>query len=297
MVKVSQASSVIRHGLGFLLTTIGMKIILTVLGVLIVFALLYPVIFVVLTSLIKGQVIVTSFEDIRRFGLSLEHYYNAFAEEGFVKAFTTSVLVAFLSILVSVLVITPAAYAFSRFKFWGKDTLLYTYLILSQIGGGFGIAAVIALYVFFLKLQVLGIPMLGNPFILPLVYTAGAVPFQTWLIKNYFDSIPRDLDEAAFIDGASWSMIVFRVILPTSKPAMVVIALFAFMGAWGDFIIASFLRVRTLGAFIYETAAGQTIYWADFAARTIIYAIPIIILYAVAQRYIGEAMVRGTIKR
>lgn len=297
MVRVTQASLVIKHGLGFLLSAIGMRIVLTVLGVLIVFAMLYPVIFVVLTSLVRGQVIVSSFEDIQRLGLSLEHYYNALSEEGFIRAFMTSVIVAFLNILVSVLAITPAAYAFSRFKFWGRDTLLYTYLILSQIGGGFGIAAVIALYVFFLKLQVMGLPMLGNPFILPLVYTAGAVPFQTWLIKNYFDSIPRDLDEAAFIDGANWSMIVFKVILPTSKPAMMVIALFAFIGAWGDFIIASFLRVRTLGAFIYETAAGQTIYWADFAARTIIYAIPIIVLYAVAQKYIGEALARGTIKR
>ncbi len=89
------------------------------------------------------------------------------------------------------------------------------------------------------------------------------------------------------------SLIVFRVILPASKPAMIIIAMFAFMGAWGEFIIASFLRVRTLAAYVYETATGQTIFWSDFAARTILFAIPIIILYIVAQKYIGEAMRYG----
>ncbi|MET1159897.1 MAG: ABC transporter permease subunit [Thermoprotei archaeon] len=269
------------------------RIFLTVIGLLIVFIMLYPLLYAILTSFVKGQVIVTNLSEISKYGVSLEHYLTAVSDPTFVSSTITSLVVAVINILLAVLVITPAAYAFSRFEFFGRDTILVMYLILSQIGGGFGVAAVIALYVFLLKLNTLGLPVIGNPVILAMVYTAGAVPFQTWLIKNYFDSLPRELDEAAFIDGASWRQIIFRVILPASKPAMIIIAMFAFMGAWGEFIIASFLRVRTLAAYVYETATGQTIFWSDFAARTILFAIPIIIIYIIAQKYIGEAMRYG----
>ncbi len=270
------------------------KLVLTVLGLLVVCVILYPITVPILSSLVRGQVLVSTPEEAAKFGLSLEHYIQAVTNPQFVSATITSVIVAVMNIVLSILIITPAAYAFSRFKFFGKDTILVLYLIFSQVGGGFGIAAVIALYVFLLRLNALGIPLIGNPFILPVIYTATAVPFQTWLIKNYFDSMPRSLDEAAFMDGANWRQIIFKVILPASKAAMIIIAMFAFMGAWGEFILASFLRVQTLAAYIYQTASGQTIYWSDFAARTILFAIPIIIIYAVAQKYIGEAMRYGS---
>ncbi len=269
------------------------RIVLTVLGALIVFILLYPVLYIVLSSLVRGQVLITSIEDVWSFGMSLEHYVNAVSDPEFFSSTLTSVTVAVANILLAVLVITPAAYAFSRFGFRGKSSLLMLYLVLSQVGGGFGIAAVIALYVFLLRLNAMGVPVVGNPFVLAVIYTASAVPFQTWLIKNYFDSLPKSLDEAAFIDGAGWARIVFNIILPASKPAMIIIALFAFMGAWGEFILASFLGVKTLAAYIYQTATGQTIYWSDFAARTLLFALPVAIVYVFAQRYIGEAMRYG----
>ncbi|MEM0044018.1 MAG: ABC transporter permease subunit [Sulfolobales archaeon] len=268
-------------------------IILTVLAILVIAILMYPIAYVVIASLLRGQVIPSSFEDIERYGLSLEHYINAISDPNFIAATITSIIVALLNIILSIFVIVPAAYAFSRFEFRGKGYILVLYLILSQIGGGFGVAAVIALFIFLVKLNSLGIPLIGNPFILPLIYTSSAVPFQTWLIKNYFDSLPRSLDEAAFIDGASWRDIVFRVIFPASRGVVFIVALFAFMGAWGEFLLASFIRVNTLAAYVYQTAVGQTIYWADFAARTVLFSIPIVLIYVIAQKYIGEAMRYG----
>jgi ABC-type maltose transport systems, permease component len=267
--------------------------VLTTLSALIVFILLYPVLFAVLSSLIRGQMLVTDPIQALRVGLSLEHYFKAVSDPRFVSATAMSLLVALTNIAFSLLVITPAAYAFSRFKFPGRDALLVAYLVMNQVGGGFGVAAVIALYVMLLKLNQLGLPVIGNPVILAAIYTAGAVPFQTWMVKNYLDALPREIDESAFIDGASWRQIIFDVVLPASKPTMVVIALFAFMGAWGEFIIANFLRVETLAAYVYVTATGQTIFWSDFAARTILFALPIIAVYIFTQRYIGEAMRYG----
>lgn len=185
----------------------------------------------------------------------------------FINATALSLLVVVTNIVFAPVVITPAAYAFSRFKFPGRDALLVAYLVSNQVGGGFGVAAVIALYVMLLKLNQAGVPVIGNPVVLAAIYTAGAVPFQTWMVKNYLDALPREIDESAFIDGASWRQIIFDVVLPASKPTMIVIALFAFMGAWGEFIIANFLRIETLAAYVYETATSQTIFWSDFAAR------------------------------
>lgn len=269
------------------------KIVVSVIAYLVTAIVLYPIAYVILSSLLRGNVLMTSLGDIERYGLSLEHYIKTLQDPAFVSATLTSVLVALLNIVLSVLVIVPAAYAFSRFEFRGKSAVLVLYLILSQIGGGFGVAAVIALFIFLLRINSLGVPVIGNPLILPLIYTSSAVPFQTWLIKNYFDSLPRSLDEAAFIDGASWRDIVFRVVFPASRGVVFIVAIFAFMGAWGEFLLASFVRVNTLAAYIYTTAVGQTIFWSDFAARTILFAIPIVILYVVAQRYIGEAMRYG----
>lgn len=113
------------------------------------------------------------------------------------------------------------------------------------------------------------------------------------MVKNYLDALPREINESVFIDGANWRQIIFDVVLPASRSTMVVIALFAFMGAWGEFIIANFLWVETLAAYVYATATGQTIFWSDFAARTLLFAIPIIAIYVFTQKYIGEAMRYG----
>jgi arabinogalactan oligomer/maltooligosaccharide transport system permease protein len=269
------------------------SIVLTTFGALIVFILLYPVLFALLSSLVRGQMIVTDISQIAKAGLSLEHYVKAISDPRFINDTILSLLVALINIIFALVVITPAAYAFSRFRFPGRDTLLVAYLVMNQVGGGFGVAAVIALYVMLLKLNQLGLPVIGNPVVLAAIYTAGAVPFQTWMVKNYLDALPREIDESAFIDGANWRQIIFDVVLPASRPTMVVIALFAFMGAWGEFIIANFLRVETLAAYVYATATGQTIFWSDFAARTLLFAIPIIAIYVFTQKYIGEAMRYG----
>jgi len=87
-----------------------------------------------------------------------------------------------------------------------------------------------------------------------------AYPFIMTVTMGAIASIPRELIEAAYIDGASWSQIIFKVILPSSKLAMVVVAMFAFMGAWREFIIASFLRVKTLAAYLFETATGVVVF-------------------------------------
>ncbi|MEM2253923.1 MAG: sugar ABC transporter permease, partial [Desulfurococcaceae archaeon] len=140
--------AVFKESASFLASRYGVSIVATVLGVLIVFALLYPVLFVVITSILRGNVIARGIEDIYKYGLSIEHYVTAITDQAFYSSLQVSILVSALTIITSLLVITPAAYGFSRFKFWGKDTMLFAYLVMSQVGGGFGVAAIVALFVF-----------------------------------------------------------------------------------------------------------------------------------------------------
>jgi len=100
------------------------------------------------------------------------------------------------------------------------------------------------------------------------------------------------LDEASFIDGASWFTIIFKVIFPASKAAFILIILLAFMNAWGEFIIANIMGLKTLGQYIYVKAvAGQAglMRPGEFAAAAILFAIPMIVLFVISQKYIGEA--------
>ena len=142
MGKLRSGALIFKYGLGFLVSYYGIRIILTVIGILIVFMLVYPILFAILTSLVRGQIIITELQDIFKYGLTLDHYLSVITDEAFIRALTTSITVSILTIIMAVLVITPAAYGFSRFKFWGKDTMLFTYLVLSQVGGGFGLSLI-----------------------------------------------------------------------------------------------------------------------------------------------------------
>jgi arabinogalactan oligomer/maltooligosaccharide transport system permease protein len=269
-----------------------LKIALTIVGVMIASALFYPVAYIVAQALIgRPTIILTSFKELVEYGLTLDNFRKTLEDPLFYEALRNTLIIAALTIVLAIAVIIPAAYAFSRFDFLGKDTLLYYYLIVSQAGGGLGVIAVLALYIFLLRVTAYGVNMI-NMWVLPFIYTSGLVPFQTWLMKSYFDQLPKELDEASFIDGAGWFHIIFRVIFPASKAAFIIIILFAYMSAWGEFIIATILQIPTLGWYVYtQGVAGQAGLMKPgvYAAAAIIYAIPMIILFALAQRYIGQA--------
>ncbi|MCY0868424.1 MAG: ABC transporter permease subunit [Desulfurococcus sp.] len=275
--------------MAFRLSLFIAKLSLTAVGLLVLSALLYPILFIVLQSFYAKPILITNPASALS-ALTFDNYMKAITDPAFWDALKTSIVLSVMTIILSILLITPAAYAFSRFRFRGRDVILYLYLILTQAGGGFGIVAVIALLMFLLVLGSYGIPLYGW-YILPFIYTAGLVPFQTWLLKSFFDDLPRELDEAAFIDGASWGKILYKVVLPASRPAIITITMFSFMSAWGEFFIANLLRVNSIGAYIYSTAFGERALQDPslYAALSLIYAFPIIVIYMVAQRYIGEA--------
>jgi len=280
------------------ITGVIMRITVTVFAVVIASSLLYPIAYIVAQALIgKPSILLTDFSQLSQYGVTLDNFARAVTDPRFYIALTTTLTVATVTVILAVALIIPAAYAFSRFSFRGRDTVLYLYLIVSQAGGGLGVIAVLALYMFLMRLQAVGIALI-HPLTLPFIYVSGLVPFQTWLMKSYFDQLPKELDEAAFMDGASWFSIIFRVILPSSRAAFIIIALFAFMSAWSEFIVANIMGITTLGKYIYESAAGQAGVMAPgtFAAASLVYGVPMMILFAISQKYIGEAYRLGITK-
>ncbi|AEH25370.1 ABC transporter permease subunit [Pyrococcus yayanosii] len=207
-----------------------------------------------------------------------------------------SLILATLTVLLTLIFVVPAAYAFSRLKFFGRDHILYFYLMFTQVAGGLGIAGLIALYGILVKLGLYNkLPALA------FVYATGSVPFNTWLLKGYIDSINPDFDEAALVDGASYFQIIRHVLLPMALPGIATVAIFAFIGGWTEFILASLLLTeenQPMSVWIYTLMGGigRGIDWNYFAAAALLFALPVFVMFMLAQNYIRSGLTIGGLK-
>jgi arabinogalactan oligomer / maltooligosaccharide transport system permease protein len=206
-------------------------------------------------------------------------------------AITTTVLALFFTAL--------AAYAFSRFRFRGRRSLLQTILLIQIFPNFLNMVAL------FLILQQLGqyIPWLslnthGG---LMLLYLGGALGVNTWLMKGYFDTVPRDLDEAAMMDGASHWQTFWSVIMPLVRPILVVVGLLTFVGTYSEYILA---RIMLTSVENYTLAVGLSLFirdqyanrWGQFAAGALIGALPTVIIFLALQRYLIGGLTTGAVK-
>lgn len=203
-----------------------------------------------------------------------------------------SLIVSAATTAVGVVVSTTAAYAFSRFRFPGREAGMKAFLITQMFPG---VVMAIPLYILMDELHLLN-SMVG----LTLVYSTTSVPFSVWMLKGYFDTIPRDLEEAAIIDGAGQWTIFTRIVLPLAAPAIVVTALFSFMTAWNEFILAAtFLsgeRNMTLPTVLYSYVDANNTDWPPFAAGAIIVSLPVMMLFFVLQRHLVGGLTAGGVK-
>jgi len=226
------------------------------------------------------------------------HFTNLgkFVNSQFFHYLSNSIILATLTVILTLFFVVPAAYAFSRMKFFGRDSVLYFYLMFTQVAGGLGIAGLIALYGMIVKLGLYNkLPVLA------FIYAAGSVPFNTWLLKGYIDSISPDFDEAALMDGASYLQIIRYVLLPMALPGIATVSIFAFIGGWTEFILASLLLKQAhqpLAVWIYLLLGGigRGIDWSYFAAAALLFALPVFLVFMLAQNYIRSGLTVGGLK-
>jgi len=210
----------------------------------------------------------------------------------FARQVVNSLVVSLATAAVAVAVATPAAYALARFRFvgktWGTRTLLATQMFPA-------VASAVPLYLLLEALH-----LLDSRAGLVLVYASTAVPFAIFQMRGAFDAIPVDLEEAAMVDGATRAGAFWRVALPAVRPAIAVTALFAFMSAWNEFILAATLLSReaafTLPVVLQRYVGEHDTAWGPFAAGAILVSVPVMALFYVAQRQLVAGLTAGGVK-
>ncbi len=224
---------------------------------------------------------------------TLKHYVKLLNETEYPRWFMNTLKVATMNMVLSVIITIITALAFSRFKFKGKKVSMMVILLLQMFPS---ILALTAIYVLLTKLGMI------NTFSgLVIVYVAGQIPFNTWLVKGYLDGIPKSLDEAARIDGASNIMIMTKIVLPLAKPILVFVAFQNFITPWFDFVFPNMILrspskwTLAMGLFRWVSTRQQNNF-TMFAAGAVLIAIPITILWAIFQKHIIEGLSAGATK-
>ncbi|WP_205574645.1 sugar ABC transporter permease [Indioceanicola profundi] len=225
--------------------------------------------------------------------LSLQNFKDVLTEQPFLTWLVNSAIVAGLTTIVGVFLACTAAYAFSRFRFPGRQSGMMMFLVSQMFPGTL---MMIPLYIIIVSWLGLGNSYIG----LVLVYAVTAIPFCVWMLKGYFDTIPIEIEESAIMDGASRSTIFFRIILPLAKPAVAVTALFSFMTGWNEFILASVFMTEegryTAPVGLRFFVGGFSAQWGYFAAGSIIVSLPVVILFLYLQKYLVSGLTAGGVK-
>ncbi|MGN7939270.1 sugar ABC transporter permease [Virgibacillus sp. 6R] len=254
---------------------------------------LYPIIWIIGSSFNPGDSL--SGSSIIPKNATLAHYKELFNMENsdYLYWYWNSLKVSVLTMLITVILVSLTAYSFSRYRFIGRKNGLMTFLILQMVPN---FAALIAIFVLALLTG-----LLDSHLGLILVYVGGQIPMNTYLMKGYLDTIPKELDESARMDGAGHLRVFFQIVMPLAKPIVAVVALFAFIAPFADFIIANILlrseKKFTLAVGLYKLISDQFgAKFTEFAAGSVLIAIPIAILFLCFQKYFVSGLTAGGTK-
>ena len=210
----------------------------------------------------------------------------------FFRQLLNSLIVSVAVTIVGVALSCSAAYALSRFRFPGRDGSLRLFLFAQMFPG---VVTTIPLYVVLEKLHLLN--HLGG---LVLCYATTAIPFCVFMLKGYFDGLPHELEEAVLLDGGSRFDAFVRVMLPLARPAIAVTALFCFLTAWNEFILAATFMSRpksyTLPVMLNHYVGDYATEWGHFAAGAVLVSIPVMALFYALQKHLVGGLTSGSIK-
>jgi len=279
-------------------TVLGSVIRHLVIWVMIAFS-LFPVLWVFSASINP-----TNSMNLQRFiprRISWDHYVELFTnpQHPYGIWLWNSLKIAIVTSVFTVLLTSIAAYAFSRFRFRGRRVGLLGLLLVQMFPQ---MLAMVAIYLLLLQLGKV-VPWMGlNTHLgLIMVYLGGAMGFNTWLTKGYFDTIPRSLEESALVDGATHFQAFVRIVLPLAKPILATIFVLTFINIYSEYILASILLSDTRR---YTLAVGLNLLlgtqwgkqWGTFAAGALIGAIPFLVIFALSQRLLVSGLTRGSVK-
>jgi multiple sugar transport system permease protein len=260
---------------------------------------LVPPIYMVITSLKSGQEIAAATNPWWVFHPTLDNYKELLGSNQFLRFFWNSALVSIFVVTLTMLISVPAAFALSRMKFWGSATLatgvFLTYLIPDTL-------LFLPLFKMFVVIsEYTGIELINKWYVLLLLYPTLTVPFCTWIMIGYFASIPKELDEAAIIDGASWFQTLTRIFIPVALPGLIAATIFAFTVSWAQFLYPLVFTTSTSQlvlpvGIITTLIKGDVFNWGQIMTGALLGAAPPLIIYAFLMDYYIAGLTAGATK-
>ena len=222
--------------------------------------------------------------------LHWENFTDALFKWGGLKGLTDSLIVASLSTILSLLLGVPAAYAIGRYR-TGGDNLSFTVLSILFMPP---VAVAIPMYLFWSAFG-----LLDSYTALILQYTVFNIPFIAWVLRSFFEDIPREMEESALVNGATRWRAFWEICVPLARPAILAVALLAFIFSWNEFFFAVILtraNVTTLPFILPVLMEGHDVLWGDIAAIATIGALPVVVLAFALQKYLVRGLSFGTVR-
>jgi ABC-type sugar transport system, permease component len=229
--------------------------------------------------------------------LTLQPFIDMWTTVALASYFVNSLIVAGSATIVSLVIATFAAFAVSRFRFRGRTVFTTTVLSTQMFPG---VLFLLPLFLIFVNIdQVVGVQLVGTRIGLIITYLTFSLPFSIWMLAGYFDGIPRELDDAAMVDGCGPIGALLRVVLPAARPGLIAVAIYSFMTSWGEVLFASVMttadnRTLAIGLQLYSTQTD--VYWNQIMAASLIVSIPVVVAFLVLQRSFVAGLTHGAVK-
>lgn len=257
---------------------------------LVIIVVMFPALWIIMASFSKGDsFFMTSLIPNQ---LGVDNYISLLQQTDFLLWVFNSLKLCLIVAVIQLVLTSLAAYAFSRMRFPGKSKGLMALLVLQVFPNSMALAGY---YILIYKFE------LADSFLAIIFVLAAGSAFNIWLLKSYMDGIPKELDEAAFVDGAGHFTTFIRVVLPLTLPELVVIFLFSFIGTYSEYVISSvflqspgnFTLAIGLQSFITNQFAAH---WTLFAAAAVLSSLPIMLIFMMLQKYIQSGLTAGGVK-
>ena len=254
---------------------------------------IFPIYWMIVTSIKPNEAILRLPPQFIPQRATLANYQGILTDGKFLIFYKNNVIVSGITTLVTLTLAVLAAYAFSRYKFKGSRFLMMLFLSTQMFPA---MTLLIALYNMYFRLG-----LLNTYTALVLACSTNALPMSVWILKGFFDTIPKSLEEAAYIDGSSKGGTLIRVILPLIKPGVLAVGLYSFLISWEDFLwgltLVNRTEMRTLASGIAMTYLGEYNYdWGSVMAAAVGAAVPILIIFIFLQKYMIAGLTAGAVK-
>ncbi|MCS7063564.1 MAG: sugar ABC transporter permease [Methylacidiphilales bacterium] len=281
----STPSSPRRHSLGQVLAAYALLVVFSIFA-------LYPLTQIITISLRpSNQLLSTSLALIPQ-GATFESYVKLLFETDYLRWLLNSTLIALTVTVTGVAIASTAAYGLSRFRFWGRNAILSGLLITQMF------PATMLLLPLYLMLIQLG--LINSYLGVIVIYLATALPFCVWQLKGYYDTIPTSLEEAALIDGCTPWQTFRKIVLPLAAPGLAITALFSFMTAWNEYVVAALVlqetHLFTLPMGLRSFMGNMNTEWGLYAAGALIVSVPAVTVFLLVSRFLVSGLTAGGVK-